>query len=172
MAWVLLTVTGVLAVLVGRARRALRLRLLDTRIDGLLSTELDASRWRRQPPRTTIGRHPATPAAEPEYVITHLGEPEPEPEPVPTVAAPVFADIVLRETVVQAASLVHGVRRALAPETRNRIRFEMRPRSSAPASSGAPTCARPAGSGRRGSAPRWRRRRRTTARRAPPHGTA
>ena len=33
---------------------------------------------------------------------------------------------MLRETVVKAASLGHGVRRALAPETRNRIRFEMR----------------------------------------------
>jgi hypothetical protein len=33
---------------------------------------------------------------------------------------------VLRETVVQAASLAHGLRRALAPEMRNRIRFEMR----------------------------------------------
>ena len=62
----------------------------------------------------------------PEYVITHIGEPEPEPAPVPTVAAPVFADIVLRETVVQGASLFHGLRRALAPETRSRIRFQMR----------------------------------------------
>ena len=33
---------------------------------------------------------------------------------------------MLRETVVQAASLFHGVRRALSPENRNRIRFEMR----------------------------------------------
>ena len=40
--------------------------------------------------------------------------------------AALFADLVLRETVVKAASLAHGVRRALAPETRNRIRFEMR----------------------------------------------
>ena len=37
-----------------------------------------------------------------------------------------FADIVARETVVKAASWTHGVRRALAPETRNRIRFQMR----------------------------------------------
>ena len=68
------------------------------------------------------------PAAEPDYVITRVGEPEPEPvpEPVPVVPAPVFADMVLRETVVQGASLFHGVRRALAPETLNRIRFHMR----------------------------------------------
>ena len=38
--------------------------------------------------------------------------------------APVHA--VVRETVVQTASLVQGLRRALAPETRNRIRFEMK----------------------------------------------
>lgn len=37
-----------------------------------------------------------------------------------------FADIVARETVVKAASWTHGVRRALAPEVRHRIRFEMR----------------------------------------------
>ncbi len=55
-----------------------------------------------------------------------MGE-APEPvEPAPTVPAPVFADLVLKETVVQTASLFHGVRRALAPETRNRIRFHMR----------------------------------------------
>ena len=37
-----------------------------------------------------------------------------------------FADIVARESVVKAASWTHGLRRALAPETRNRIRFEVR----------------------------------------------
>jgi hypothetical protein len=64
-----------------------------------------------------------------EYVITHVGELEEAPgnAPVPVrLTAPAFADAVLRETVVQTASLVQGVRRALAPETRNRIRFEMR----------------------------------------------
>ena len=59
-------------------------------------------------------------------MITRIGEPEPEPEPVPTVAAPVFADLLLKETVVQTASLFQGLRRALGPETRNRIRFHMR----------------------------------------------
>jgi hypothetical protein len=66
-----------------------------------------------------------------EYTITDLGRPEPEEslgegtEPV-TIDRALFADLVLRETVVRAASLAHGVRRALAPETRNRIRFEVR----------------------------------------------
>jgi hypothetical protein len=76
---------------------------------------------------------------DPEFVITHLGEAGPAATPaVAPVGAPVvgvdavervdsalFADLVLRETVVKAASLTHGLRRALAPEVRNRIRFEM-----------------------------------------------
>ena len=37
-----------------------------------------------------------------------------------------FADHVLRESVIRLGSLAHGVRRALDAETRNRIRFEMR----------------------------------------------
>ena len=72
-------------------------------------------------------RQTPTVATEAEFVITGLGS---EAEPVPTPAAPVdgaaFADTVLRETVVKAASLAHGVRRGLAPATRNRIRFEMK----------------------------------------------
>lgn len=76
-------------------------------------------------------------AAQPEeYVITHLGEDDVVPTGSDTeygaasdtarIDGRLFADIVLRETVVKAASLGHGVRRAMAPETRNRIRFEMR----------------------------------------------
>jgi hypothetical protein len=72
-----------------------------------------------------------TPAAAPvaapvEYVITDLGrlrEPEPEPGRLDGAA---FADAVVKETVVKAASLAHGVRRGLAPAARNRIRFEMK----------------------------------------------
>ena len=37
-----------------------------------------------------------------------------------------FADLVLRESVVKAASLAYGVRRGLSPANRNRIWFEMR----------------------------------------------
>ena len=60
-----------------------------------------------------------------EFVITRLGA-EPESEPVPTVEPRLFADIVLRESVVKAAALAYGVRRGLAPANRNRIWFEMR----------------------------------------------
>ena len=72
---------------------------------------------------------PGTPT-EHEYVITNLGGPEPDDAepgpPTPQVGAALFADLVLRETVVRAASLAHGVRHALDAETRNRIRFEMK----------------------------------------------
>jgi hypothetical protein len=72
-------------------------------------------------------RRAPTVATEAEFVITGLGsEPEPEPGPAAAVDGAAFADTVLRETVVKAASLAHGVRRGLAPATRNRIRFEMK----------------------------------------------
>ncbi len=60
-----------------------------------------------------------------EYVITRLGD-EPEGSPAPTLETRLFADVVLRESVVMAASLAHGVRRGLSPANRNRIWFEMR----------------------------------------------
>jgi hypothetical protein len=63
--------------------------------------------------------------ADGEFVITRLGV-EAESDPVPTVEPRLFADIVLRESLVKAAALAHGVRRGLAPANRNRIWFEMR----------------------------------------------
>ncbi len=65
-----------------------------------------------------------------EYVITRLGEQSDDalPDGVTTgerIDGRLFADLVARESAVKAAGLVHGLRRALAPETRNRIRFEM-----------------------------------------------
>lgn len=59
-----------------------------------------------------------------EFVITRLGS-EPD-EPVPAMEARLFADVVLRESVVKAASWAYGVRRGLSPANRNRIWFEMR----------------------------------------------
>jgi hypothetical protein len=64
-----------------------------------------------------------------EFVITDLGrdrrDPHPQEQPA-HLEPPAFADIVLKETVVKAASLAHGVRRGLSPATRHRIRFEMK----------------------------------------------
>jgi hypothetical protein len=130
----LLAVTGVLTLLVvGVAVLAVRL----SRRVGQLEARLAASAaskhtdWSSSGARDSrsVGLDAPQPAPQqPEYVITHLGDPaeEPEVEVAPAVAPGLFADIVLRETVVQTASLFHGVRRALSPETRNRIRFEMR----------------------------------------------
>ena len=122
MAWVLLTVTGVLAVLVGVL--ALRVRRLDAQVARLLASS-DAKVLPDERSDSTFASLDEQPPA-PEYVITRVGEPEPEPQPVPTVPGPVFADLLLKETVVQTASLFQGLRRALSPETRNRIRFHMR----------------------------------------------
>ena len=123
----LLILLGVLALLVvGVAAVALRLSRRVAVLESEVAARPDAEPSPSARPCRCRGIRPIEPPAE--YVITHLGQPEPEPEveAVPTVAPGLFADLVLRETVVQAASLFHGVRRALAPEMRNRIRFEMR----------------------------------------------
>ena len=61
------------------------------------------------------------------YVITGVGAAEASRPAAPDarIEGRLFADLVLRESVVQGAALAHGVRRALSAETRNRIRFEM-----------------------------------------------
>lgn len=72
---------------------------------------------------------PVSRPADGQFLITRLGEPEPVFDPVPvkvSLSGPAFADAVVRESVVQTAALVQGVRRALAPEVRHRIWFEMR----------------------------------------------
>jgi hypothetical protein len=75
------------------------------------------------------GPRPTTaPSVPTEYLITGLGDAQTHDADAPAgrIEGAVFADTVLRETVVKAASLAHGVRRGLAPATRNRIRFEMK----------------------------------------------
>lgn len=86
-------------------------------------------------PAADVARETAEDPGVGSYVITSIDRATPEraPEqashPAP-VAQPIdgrlFADIVARETVVKAASWTHGLRRALSPEARNRIRFEVR----------------------------------------------
>lgn len=78
----------------------------------------------------TAASAPVPAPVEREYLITGLAHGaassiDPAPEP-PVVDRALFADLVLREAVVKTASLAHGVRRAVAPSVRNRIRFEMR----------------------------------------------
>jgi hypothetical protein len=122
--WIVPVVAGVaallalvLAVVLLRARAATERALVEARADA------DALRERLD----RLERAAAAPVpTEREYVITRLGEDDGPAAPAPTIEGRLFADLVLRETVVQAASLAQGVRRALAPETRHRIRFEMR----------------------------------------------
>lgn len=57
------------------------------------------------------------------YVITDLTDHPSEPPTAARVEGRLFADLVLRETVVKAAGLVHGVRRAASPEARFRMRY-------------------------------------------------
>ena len=76
---------------------------------------------------------PVVPAPElASYVITDLDRQQASgaEQAVPAVPGRIdgrlFTDIVARETVVKAAAWTHGVRTALSPETRNRIRFQVR----------------------------------------------
>ncbi|CAN5391198.1 hypothetical protein BH11ACT8_BH11ACT8_11210 [soil metagenome] len=129
-----LAVLGVLLVAVPVALRRARERTSALAAD-LLRVHADSAAL--QAPVAALDRRLAarTPRSDDqEYKITLLGdEPQAEGEAVaagsedaPLVPAPLFADLVLREGVVQAASFAAGLRRALAPEVRNRIRFEMR----------------------------------------------
>lgn len=62
-----------------------------------------------------------------EYRITGLGDATGSARVEPTeLQRAVFADLLLRESVIRIGSLGHGVRRALSAESRNRIRFEMK----------------------------------------------
>ena len=120
-----LVVLAVLLLLVRATRRS----LLGARQEAAaLAVRLDALEQQVAAPvdPTPAPAAGTSPATDREYVITHLGAP-PEPgSAVPALPAPVFADLVLRESAVQAVTLAAGLRRALSPETRHRIRFEMR----------------------------------------------
>ncbi|WP_110183301.1 hypothetical protein [Nocardioides solisilvae] len=61
-----------------------------------------------------------------EFVITDVGAEREAPAVPARIEGRLFADLVLRESVVKAASWAHGVRRVLAPEVRSRLRAEMR----------------------------------------------
>jgi hypothetical protein len=140
-AWVLGTAAGVVVLLALivvllalRARRAAQRRLAEAEAgEAELRERLEALEKRMtQPEPTSRRRRREERAAEKEYVITSLGEDADDGEPAEveqvarrTLTAPAFADAVFRETVVHSAALVHGVRRALSPEVRFKIRYEM-----------------------------------------------
>ncbi len=114
----LLLLVDVLRLRTSAARSRAEVAVLSERLQRL---EVDAG----QDLASTDAQASAPAVAAPvEFVITDLGT-RVEPGPV-QVDPPAFADIVLKETLVMAASLAHGLRRGLAPANRNRIRFEMR----------------------------------------------
>lgn len=58
-----------------------------------------------------------------EFIITDMGSEEPPPV---EVTNSVVLSATIGEPLVKAAAFAHGLRRALTPENRNRIRFEMK----------------------------------------------
>lgn len=101
-----------------------RVRGLETRRPSVEEVAQRPSRDQSDDGLVSGSRAPSPTDGPSEFVITRLGD---EPgKPVPALETRLFADVVLRESVVKAASLAHGVRRGLAPANRNRIWFEMR----------------------------------------------
>ena len=128
-AWLVLATAVALVLLLVLALIGLRWRARTTRLLTQRAAESAALRSQVEGiERRLGGARPVQARDGRDYVVTVLGHEHdhvPVSEPAPVVAPAVFADIVLRETVVQSASLLHGLRRALSPEVRNRIRFEM-----------------------------------------------
>jgi hypothetical protein len=121
--------------LAGLALVALVLLAAFARLRARTGRDLDAARAEAAELRRRLDRLEQTatapgrvPVDGQEYRITGVGDPGLPAEPsVPVeLERAVFADLLLRESVIRLGSLAHGVRRALAPEARNRIRFEMR----------------------------------------------
>ena len=129
--WIVPAVIGALVLLVGVLVALLALgRSRTARELAVARAEAASLRAQVDEIERRLSESRAEPAAPPGdgYLITRLGEVEAEAEaqPPPEIDRVLFADLVLRETVVKAAARTHGLRRALAPEARNRIRFEMR----------------------------------------------
>lgn len=124
--------------LAGPALLALVLLVALARLRSRTSRELAAARAEAAELRERLDRLEEArtePAPDPpirttqEFTITRVGDAPGRTgdDQTPTHLEPaVFTDILLRESVIRLGSLAYGVRRALAPETRNRIRFEMR----------------------------------------------
>jgi hypothetical protein len=116
---VCLVLAGAVVALVGT------LRQMTSRLSAIergLVTGTGAPSSTSEPLVEEVAQRPSRDQVE-EYVITRLGDTD---EPAPAMEASLFADVVMRESVVKAASWAYGVRRAFSPENRNRIRFEMR----------------------------------------------
>jgi hypothetical protein len=132
----LLLLLGVLLTVVTATRRRLERELADSR------TDLAALRERLDALTAAPAAPAAAPAPEREYLITDLPDGPvvlrrtPVPVPVPAtptrreggtdITAGAFVSLAVGESLVKAMSFGHGLRRALSPENRNRIAFEIR----------------------------------------------
>jgi hypothetical protein len=105
------------SLLAGAAADAEQLREQLTDIEEQLQAQAEAAQQ-----LVTSGRAPVL-VDDREFVITDLGR---ERMLVPGVPPVPFVDTLLRESLVRTASLAAGLRHALSPEVRNRIRFEMK----------------------------------------------
>ena len=119
--------------LAGLALAVLALLVVITRLRSRTAHDLTAAREEAAELRERLERlerqaTSPTPAADlVEYRITGLGGAETTTGGEEArLERAVFADLLLRESVIRLGSLAHGVRRAMSAESRNRIRFEMR----------------------------------------------
>ncbi len=121
----LLLLVVVLALGLAVRRSGRRQAVLADRV-GALEAELAEQRTHAAGGEPRVGQQPSS------YVITGIDrddEGHPGHADVAVqghVDRAVFADMVAREGVIKVAGLAHGLRRALSPESRNRIRFEVR----------------------------------------------
>jgi hypothetical protein len=121
-------VVAVLCALLGGVRRRRRLE------DSLAASREELVAVQRR--LDALARQVAPPAPrvrtdETEYVITTAGSPTTDEvavaaPPVQQLTARQFASVALGESLVTVLSFGYGVRRALSPENRNRIAFEMK----------------------------------------------
>ncbi len=119
-ALLLVVLCALLVSLVRGRRRAARavaasradIEALQARVDAL-SAELEAA-------RVHAAAAPAVPQTE--YVITTAGR----DRELPVVPERAVLSVTFGEPLVKAMAFAYGVRRALSPESRNRIAFEMR----------------------------------------------
>lgn len=112
-----LALVGVAGALLAVAARRDRIRTEDR----LSAAQAEAEALRERLDGLERRLEPPVPAAA-EFVITDLDAPR-DPVVPERIEGRLFADIVLRESVVKAAALAHGVRRATSPENRFRIRY-------------------------------------------------
>lgn len=111
---------GALAIAVVRGQR--RMRTLEERLARAERAERHVTEY---PVTLAVVSRSGQDEDEEALIPTPLGRDE-DPEPAERVDRAMFWDLVLRESVVRAASVGQGVRAVLDPRTRNRIRFEVK----------------------------------------------